>query len=260
MSARSTKAWRITGVLTVVFVVVMGGAQTLALVARQSRTEQQTFVTAVHKLQLATSSASVRIRPGVEGRVVVRKNLDWTVSEPRVRADVVGDTMTVGVECRRSLPFYNCGASIELEVPAGTEVAGTVTSGAVEVSDLSGAVRLDGTSGSILLHGLSGPVRARTTSGMTQGRDLSSARAEVSSTSGSVDLTFRSAPQDVKVSTGSGSVTVRVPKDSRYRINGGTGSGSSSIDPALGDAASGRSLEADVGSGSLDIGYRQDPE
>ncbi|WP_051829910.1 MULTISPECIES: DUF4097 family beta strand repeat-containing protein [Streptomyces] len=260
MSARSTKAWRITGVLAVVFVVVMGGAQTMALVARQSRTEQQTYVAAVHKLQLATSSAAVSIKPGVEGRVVVRKNLDWTVSEPRVRADVVGDTMTVGVECRRSLPFYNCGAQIELEVPADTEVSGTVTSGAVEVSDLSGAVRVDGASGSIILRRLSGPVRARTTSGMTQGTDLSSDRAEVSSTSGSVDLTFRSAPQDVRVSTGSGSVTVMVPKGSRYRINGGTGSGSRTINPALGDAASSRSLEADVGSGSLDIGYRSDPE
>ncbi|MFJ7246557.1 DUF4097 family beta strand repeat-containing protein [Kitasatospora sp. NPDC098652] len=261
MSARSTRAWRITGVIALVFVLVMGGAQTMALVARQSRTEQQVFVAEeVHKLRLATSSASVRIRPGVEGRVVLRKNLDWTVSEPRVRADVVGDTMTVGVECRRSLPFYNCGASIELEVPAGTEVAGTVTSGSVEVSDLSGAVRLDGTSGAILLHGLSGPVRARTTSGMTQGTDLSSAQAEVSSTSGSVDLTFRSAPQDVKVRATSGSVTVRVPRGNRYRINGGTGSGSINIDPALGDAASSRSLEADVGSGSLDIGYRADPE
>ncbi|MFF2149328.1 DUF4097 family beta strand repeat-containing protein [Kitasatospora sp. NPDC058190] len=258
MSARSTRAWRITGVLTVVFVVVMGGAQTLALVARQSRTEQQTYVASVHKLQLATSSASVRIKPGVEGRVVVRKNLDWTVSEPRVRADVVGDTMTVGVQCRRSLPFYNCGASIELEVPAGTEVSGSVTSGAVEVSDLSGGVQLDGTSGSIILRRLSGPVRARTTSGMTQGTDLSSDRAEVSSTSGAVDLTFLSAPQDVKVSTGSGSVTMLMPKGSRYRINGGTDSGSSNINPALGDAASSRSLEADVGSGSLDIGYRSD--
>ncbi|MBD0691398.1 DUF4097 family beta strand repeat-containing protein [Streptomyces sp. CBMA123] len=258
MSARATRAWRLTGVLTVVFVVVMGAAQTLALAARQSRSEQQTYVASVHRLQLATSSASVRIKPGVADRVVVRKSLDWTVSEPRVSADVVGDTMTVGVACRRSLPFYNCGASIELEVPPGTAVSGSVTSGSVEVTDLSGEVQLDGTSGAITLRRLSGPVRARTTSGMTQGTDLSSARADVASTSGAVDLTFRSAPQDVRVSTGSGSVTMSMPKGSRYRINGGTGSGSSSIDPALGDAASSSTLEADVGSGSLDIGYRSD--
>ncbi|MFJ4186160.1 DUF4097 family beta strand repeat-containing protein [Kitasatospora sp. NPDC089509] len=258
MSARATRAWRLAGVLTVVFVVVMGGAQTLALVARQSRTEQQTYVNDVRRLQLATGSASVRIRPGVAGRVVVRENLDWTVSEPKVRADVVGDTMTVGVECRRSLPFYNCGAQVELEVPADTAVSGSMTSGSVEVSDLTGEVRLDGTSGSILLSRLSGPVHARTTSGMTQGTDLSGSRADVSSTSGAVDLSFRSAPQDVRVSARSGSVTLALPRGSHYRISGGTGSGSSTIDPALGDAASADSLEAEVGSGSLDIGYRSD--
>ncbi|MFD8702543.1 DUF4097 family beta strand repeat-containing protein [Kitasatospora sp. NPDC059648] len=256
MSARAVRAWRLTGVLTVVSVVVMGGAQTLALVARQDRTEQETYTAAVHRLRLSTGSAAVKITAGAENRVVMRKNLDWTVSEPQVRADIAGDTMTVGVTCRRSLPFYNCGASIELEVPAGTEVTGSVTSGAVEVRDLTGEVRLDGTSGEISLLRLTGPVHAHATSGQVRGEELASARVDVASTSGAVDLTFASAPHDVTLSTVSGAVTVSVPKDSRYRINSRTGSGESDIDAALGDAASSNTLEADVGSGSLRIGYR----
>ncbi|MER6302610.1 DUF4097 family beta strand repeat-containing protein [Kitasatospora sp. NPDC001539] len=260
MSARAVRAWRLTGVLTVVFVVVMGGAQTLALVARQERIEQETYTTPVHRLELATTSAAVRITAGAQGRVVVRKNLDWTVSEPQVRADVAGDTMTVGVTCRRSLPFYNCGASIELEVPAGTAVSGSLTSGAVEVTGLTGEVRLNSTSGAIRLRRLSGPVVADTTSGLVQGTDLASARADVASTSGAVDLAFTSAPHDVRVSTVSGGVTMAVPRGSHYRIDSRAGSGDSDIDPALGDAASTNSLEAEVGSGSLRIGYRSGSE
>ncbi|MFI9320504.1 DUF4097 family beta strand repeat-containing protein [Kitasatospora aureofaciens] len=256
MSARAAKAWRLTGVLTVVFVVVMGGAQALAVVARQDRTEQQTYTASIHKLQLSTSSAAVKIKAGAEDRVVMRKNLDWTVSEPQVRADFVGDTMTVGVTCRRSLPFFNCGASIELEVPAGTSVSGSVTSGAVEVKDLTGEVRLDGTSGAITLRRLTGPVYAHATSGQVEGEDLASDRVDAASTSGAVDLTFSSTPQDVKVRTVSGGVTVSVPKGSHYRINGRTGSGDSNIDAALGDAASTNTLDTEVGSGSLWIGYR----
>jgi hypothetical protein len=82
----------------------------------------------------------------------------------------------------------------------------------------------------------------------------------VGSDSGAVDLTFASVPQGVTVSTGSGAVTVVVPRGSHYRISGRTGSGSSSIDPALGDAASPNSLVAEVGSGALQIGYARGGE
>ncbi|MGA5822040.1 DUF4097 family beta strand repeat-containing protein [Kitasatospora sp. NPDC094028] len=256
--ARSGRAWRITGALIVVFVLVMGGGQTLALVAKQERTEQTTYPNAIHKLELSTGSASVRIEAGAEGAVVLRKNIDWTVSEPHVRADVVGDTMTLAVECHRSAPFFNCGASVQLEVPPGTAVSGSVTSGAVEVSGLTGEVRLDGASGAISLRRVSGPVHAHTVSGMVEGHDLAGSRVDVASVSGAVDLSFAAAPQDVKVSTTSGAVSMYLPKGSHYRVNGRTGSGSSSIDAALGDPTSPNSLEADVDSGSLDIGYRSD--
>lgn len=255
-TSRAARIWRITGVVTVAFVLLMGAGQTLAVVAKQTRTENTEFPNAVHKLQLVTGSASVRVKPGVEGRVLLTKRLDWTVSEPKVRAVVdAAGVMSVDVQCRRQLPFYNCGAQIELEVPAGTEITGRVTSGSVELSDLTGPVELDGDSGSINLTRLTGEVRARTGSGMVQGDGLRSSRVKVSSGSGAVQLDFATAPTDVNVSTNSGSATMYLPRGSHYRVSGRTGSGSSQIDASLGDASSPNSLTAEVGSGALQIGY-----
>ncbi|MFI6155949.1 DUF4097 family beta strand repeat-containing protein [Kitasatospora sp. NPDC051170] len=255
-TARIDRIWRITGLATVLFVLVMGGGQTLAVVARQERTENTVYPVAVHRIQLVTGSSSVRVKPGSDGRVLLTKRLDWTVSEPKVKAEVdAAGVMTVNVQCRRELPFYNCGAQIDLEVPPGVEVGGLVTSGSVELEDLTGPVDLEGTSGAIGLDRLTGPVHAKTSSGMVQGTGLGSGTVEATSDSGSVQLDFATAPADVRVKTNSGSATVTVPKGSHYRISGRTGSGSSQIDASLGDAASSNSLVAEVGSGSLQIGY-----
>ncbi|MGW2252059.1 DUF4097 family beta strand repeat-containing protein [Kitasatospora sp. NPDC001660] len=252
-----TALWRITGALAAAFVVIMGASQTWGTVARRETTTQKAYDhVVVHKLQLATGSAAVQVRAGREGRVVVRKSLNYTFREPQVSTAFEGDVLVVGVSCRRPLPFSGCGAEIELEVPSGTEVAGSVDSGSVDVADLSGEVRLDATSGALYLRRLSGEVHTRTTSGMVQGTELTSARVEASTDSGSVDLDFARAPHAVDVSTTSGSASMALPKGSQYAFSGQAGSGSRSVDPNLANAASPDSIRASVASGSLRIGYR----
>ncbi|MQS12124.1 DUF4097 domain-containing protein [Streptomyces kaniharaensis] len=255
-AVRGRKAWRITGTLAIVFVMVMGGAQTFALVAQQETSTAKSYdnVT-VHKLQLATGSASVRVRPGRENRVVVRKSLKWMTRKPDVSTAFEGDVLTVGVACRQPLPMLGCSAEIELEVPPATEVSGAVASGSVEVTDLTGDVRLDATSGALYLRRLSGEVHAQSTSGLVEGSELTSARVDARSTSGAVELGFVRVPHAVDVSTVSGSVTMTVPKDSQYRLTGTAGSGSRSIEAALGNSSSPDSIRASVESGSLRIVY-----
>ncbi|MFD7906530.1 DUF4097 family beta strand repeat-containing protein [Kitasatospora sp. NPDC059722] len=251
--------WRIIGSLSLAFLLVTAVSQTLGLVARQQKTEQKTYDhVVVRKLQLATGSASVQVRAGKDDRVVVRRNLNYTFRAPQVSTVIEGDVLVVGVSCRQPLPFLSCGAEIELEVPQGTGVTGSVDSGSVDVADLSGEVRLDATSGALYLRRLSGEVHTRTTSGMVQGTELGSGRVEASSTSGSVELDFVRAPHAVDVSTTSGSATMTLPKGSRYAFSGQVGSGSRSVDPNLSDASSPDSLRASVASGSLRIGYRED--
>ncbi|MFJ9771880.1 DUF4097 family beta strand repeat-containing protein [Kitasatospora sp. NPDC101157] len=249
------KAWRVTGTLAVVLVMLAAGLQTWSLVVHQQTTSTKPYDVVIHQLRLETGSAAVRVHAGREGHVVVTQRLDWTVRKPVVSSTVVGDVLTVGMRCRQVLPFsdFGCGAEIELEVPAATEVTGSVGSGAVSVEGLSGSVRMELTSGQLSLVDTSGEVWARSTSGELLGTALRAQRVTAATGSGSVELHFAKAPHAVDARATSGSVTVSVPRNSRYAFSSEVGSGSGQIDPALADATSPDTIHAEVTSGSLAV-------
>ncbi|MBV2153886.1 DUF4097 family beta strand repeat-containing protein [Kitasatospora sp. SUK 42] len=250
------KAWRVTGTLAVVLVMLVAGLQTWSLMVQQQTSSARAYDVAVHRVELETGSASVRLRAGREGHVAVRERLDWMMRKPVVSTTFADGVLTVGMRCRQVLPFadFGCGAEIELEVPAAAEVTGSVSSGSVSVEGLSGSVRLQLTSGELSLVDTSGEVWAQATSGQVRGSNLSAPRVTTRATSGAVELSFAKAPHTVDVRATSGSVIMAVPKDSRYAFSTDVGSGSGRIDPVLADSSSPDTIRAEVTSGSLDIG------
>ncbi|MEU9045880.1 MULTISPECIES: DUF4097 family beta strand repeat-containing protein [unclassified Kitasatospora] len=250
------KAWRVTGTLAAVLVMAVGGLQTWATAAQQQSNSTRSYddVT-IHRLTLETGSASVKVRVGRESRVVVHQRLDWMVRKPVVSTVLADGVVTVGVHCRQILPVADvgCGADLELEVPAATEVTGSVDSGSVQVEGLSGNVDLRLTSGELLLVDTSGDVKAHATSGLIQSADLSARRVEAQTTSGSMELHFAKAPQQVDTRSTSGSLTMTLPKGSRYAFSSDIGSGSGRIDPQLADSGSPNRIHATVTSGSITI-------
>ncbi|MFF2076442.1 DUF4097 family beta strand repeat-containing protein [Kitasatospora sp. NPDC058162] len=250
------KVWRVTGTLAVVLVMLAAGLQTWSAVVQQRTTTSKSYPVLIHRVRLETGSASVRVFAGGEGQVVVRQRLDWMVRKPVVSAVFDGDVLTVGMHCRQVLPLadFGCGAQIDLEVPAATEVTGSVTSGSISVDGLSGSVRMELTSGVLQLADTSGEVWARATSGLVQASDLSAPRVTARTTSGSVELVFAKAPHAVDVGATSGSVNMTVPKGSRYALSSDVGSGSGRIDPVLEDSTSSDTIHTEVTSGSVTIG------
>ncbi|MET8622899.1 DUF4097 family beta strand repeat-containing protein [Kitasatospora sp. NPDC004669] len=253
------KPWRVTGTLAIVLVMLGAGLQTWSVVAQQRTSTTRAYDVAVHQVRLETGSAQVRVHPGREGHVVVHQRLDWMVRKPVVSTTIVDGVLTVGMHCRLVLPFadFGCGAEIELEVPAATEVTGSVSSGSVYVEGLSGSVRMELTSGELLMVDTSGEVWARATSGVVQGTNLSAQKVDARTTSGSVELTFAKAPHEVDARAVSGSVNMVLPKDSGYTFSTDIGSGSGQIDPALADSNSRNSVHTQVASGSVTISSAQ---
>ncbi|SOB84298.1 DUF4097 family beta strand repeat-containing protein [Streptomyces sp. 1331.2] len=254
-TAGTAKAWRVTGTLAIALVMVAGAGQTWSIVAQQQKSSTRQFDGPIHRLRLETGSASVRVRAGREDHVVVHQRLDWMGREPEVSLTPVGDQLTVGLHCRLILPALDlgCGAEIEVEVPAATQVSGAVSSGSVQVEGMSGNVDVRLTSGQLMLVDTSGDVTAHTTSGMIQGTNLSSRRVTAETTSGSMELNFTKPPQQVETRATSGSVNMTLPRGSRYAFTGETGSGSGGIDPQLTDSASPNRIHATVTSGSVSI-------
>ncbi|MEV0531795.1 DUF4097 family beta strand repeat-containing protein [Kitasatospora sp. NPDC050463] len=253
---RGGRGWQVTGTLALAFVVVFGAVQTWAMVVQQKAVSEHSYQVPVTRVELDTGTAAVRIRPGAPGRVLVKQFLDWTVRKPTVSTVFEGDVLTVRMRCNQLLPAVDvgCDALIDLEVPAATSVSGGGTSGSMEVRDLTGDVRLSATSGAIRLSGLSGQVYARTTSGQVAADGLGSTRVEARAFSGEIRLGFVRPPHLVDVGATSGSVSLVLPKGSRYAFdyNGGVG-GERHIDPELGDTASADTVRVVTTSGEVRI-------
>ncbi|MFI2237506.1 DUF4097 family beta strand repeat-containing protein [Streptomyces chrestomyceticus] len=136
-------------------------------------------------------------------------------------------------------------AVVSVTVPAATRVeVGTVGASAV-LSGISGRTELRGVSGDSTLVGLTGPVRAETVSGGVEGQavtgDLSfhsvsgdltllegsggSVRAESVSGDLALDLDPAAAGADVRLTTVSGEVAIRLPAPGDTRVEANTTSG-----------------------------------
>ncbi|MFE2496194.1 DUF4097 domain-containing protein [Streptomyces scopuliridis] len=171
-----------------------------------------------------------------------------------------GSTLTVAYE---DLPWkgflkwldpkgWHRSAVVSVAVPAGTEVeVGVVGAGAV-VSGVRGRTDVRGVSGDTALVGLSGEVRADTVSGNVEAQavtgnlrfqsvsgDLtviegagSSVRADSVSGDMVVDLDPAGAPTDIKLTTVSGEIAIRLPHpmDARVEVNTASGAVSNAFD------------------------------
>jgi hypothetical protein len=155
--------------------------------------------------------------------------------------------------------FEDCGASLTVYVPAGTEVRADVGSGSVEAVGLTGPLHLAATSGMVTMAHVSGPLWAQATSGAITARTgVDSRLVTAAVTSGWLDLGFDSAPERLTVGVGSGDGQVTVPAGTQYRMTSSGGPGLLRTASGLANARSGRLILASVGAGSLRISYPGD--
>ncbi|MFJ8430523.1 DUF4097 family beta strand repeat-containing protein [Kitasatospora sp. NPDC094019] len=252
------RIWRVLGTLALVVVMLTGAVQTWAMAVRQQTRSEHTYGIAVTKVRLDTGRATVRIRPGQEGRVVVRQFLNWMVRKPVVSAMFDQDELDVRMFCNQVFAARDigCGAVIELELPPAVAVTGRQSSGSIDIAGVSGGIDLVSTSGEVRLADVSGPLTVRTTSGSVHGRRLTSPRADAATTSGSVELGFVTEPSAVDIGVTSGSVSLGLPRGSRYDFEGGTAP-RGGIDPSLADSSSPHKVRISVSSGSVEV-YSRD--
>lgn len=217
---------------------------------------------------------------GRRSRTTVRVRDDGTFNDSRHQS---GDR----VEVRGSGSGLEAWADLEVQVPAGKDVAVYVAvgkaeargvssklrldtgSGAVHASDIEGALTVDTGSGSVTIDGVKGDLSVDTGSGSVElrnvagetalvdtgsggvrGGDIRVSSLKVDTGSGSIELDAVAAP-DVILDTGSGGVDVTLLKDVD-RLDVDTGSGGVTI-RAPQDL--GAEVELETGSGSFDLGF-----
>ncbi|MFJ1992724.1 DUF4097 family beta strand repeat-containing protein [Streptomyces asiaticus] len=174
------------------------------------------------------------------------------IDGPPLKVTHIDGTLSVGYDdlprkgFRKWLGHYTRTAHVTLTVPVGTSATVGVVGGSAVVSGLSGRAELHGVSGDFTLLGLTGPVRADTVSGRVEAQavtgdlrfhsvsgDLTviegsgpSVRAE--SVSGDMVLDLAPAPKcsDIRLTTVSGEIAIRLPHPTDAEVEANTASGS----------------------------------
>ncbi|WP_433150484.1 DUF4097 family beta strand repeat-containing protein [Actinomadura nitritigenes] len=213
---------------------------------------------AIKELRVEAGSAEVSIGTGADGRARVFKRLKWVLRKPVVTESLHGDVLAIAVRCPGAASLYGgweCGADIDVQVPAGVRVSAASGSGEITVRGVNGDLDLRTGSGEISVVGSHGALRARVGSGTIRGTRLASADTEAVVGAGELDLRYAEPPRTVDVSADAGSVKIIVPAGSHYRVQGWTGSGDTHLNRALVDDRSDRSISVRSGSGSSYLDY-----
>ncbi|MDH6118672.1 DUF4097 family beta strand repeat-containing protein [Kitasatospora sp. GAS204B] len=251
---RERRIWRSIGTLSGVLVVLVGAGQTWSGLVRQSAVRPASYPSGVTALELDVQNASVSVTATDKDHVTVQQVEHWTVSRPVVTRTVVDNTLRISARCPQVLGISepSCSVGLDIGAPLATAVTLTSSSGDTRIRGLAGDLSLRSYSGSIQLDDVSGRIAARLTSGSISGTNISSAEVQAAVTSGSVDLGFAAPPRSTALNCSSGSLTVRLPPGSTYRLNV---AGPSDVNPALNDPTSPNSIVATCGSGHTGLGY-----
>jgi hypothetical protein len=251
----------ITGLL-----IILGALNLFQLMSgRSTTTMHRTFTSSVSTMTISTDAADVRLVAGAADVITV----DRRVSTPHGRTvdqpSLDGQSLHLPSHCNGSHVGWLllCSVSYVVHVPEGLDLTVHAGSGDVTVgSTNSSRLAVDVGSGDVRLTRVSSPdVTAETGSGDVDITGLVSSTVVVKTGSGDVHLGFGRAPQDsVEANTGSGDLTISVPRDqTQYLVQGKTGSGDYDNQiSTLGQSTAGAaapSITAETGSGDLTIRY-----
>jgi hypothetical protein len=193
-------------------------------------------------------SGQLTVRPGRAGRLGITGIARYTLVRSRVSWQTGPSGVAVRSSCRWQVTGP-CTFNYTVAVPGGTAARVTDGSGDVTAEGLTGQLTLESGSGDLALWSLSAGVKANTGSGDINGSGLTgpSVLAEsgsgdvhltgvgspgvtVSDGSGDVNLTFTRVPGHVRITVGSGNVSVVLPKGgTAYQVNATTGSGATTV-------------------------------
>ena len=218
-------------------VLLVAGA-TFGVVAgffRQSRTETKVYA-GVTALSVSATTGSVTVHAGAPGgQVTVTRHLTWSFGTAGSAETLAGGRLTAQADCEATLGLGLCSVDYDLVVPPDLPLTLETHTGTIEVD------------------GVAGDLHASTHTGSVDLRGLLSRRVEASTSTGSVEVHFVTAPDDVRADTSTGSVEVVLPAGpTTYAVSASTSTGSTDVNVPV-DPASAHRITAHTSTGSVEV-------
>jgi hypothetical protein len=196
------------------------------------RTERSLVSSAVGTLIVRGSVSAVSITGANRSTVSITAHLEYRGDAPVITRRVTGRRLDLGYTCpSRS---RDCGVSFDLTVPRG--IGATVRVGV----------------GQIRLSGLSGTISAGTGIGQIQASGMSVPQIALTTGTGMISAEFAAPPQQVYAHSGIGSVAIRVPSGTAYRVTASTQIGSVRVSVPRA-AASSHVIRATTNTGTVTV-------
>lgn len=269
---RPAHAWFVVGAVLGGLMILQAAVSFAGLLARHIDTIS-IAAPAAHRLVVHSSSGNVTVTGTDRTDIAGTARRTWSFAQPQITTKHVGDTLELGVSCGWNISGY-CGASFDLQVPAGTTVelhtsSGDVVatglradatlsadSGRVSATDVVGTVTAGTSSGDVVIRNVTGDLALSADSGHVDVADASASRVTAHSSSGDIDLALAADPQTVDAHADSGHVAVLLPDTAgvAYKLDlhadSGTTSGQVRTDPS-----SPRTITASTSSGDVSVAY-----
>ncbi|WP_020390305.1 DUF4097 family beta strand repeat-containing protein [Kribbella catacumbae] len=235
--------------------LILGGVYwALTSLTENTKTSEQTYPVVGTSLSIETRSANLQVQSGDVSQITVHRRIERNAlgSDPKEKYE------DGKLEIRDSgcgFLSFGCDTEYVVTVPRDLSVTIDSSSGDLKVAGLSGSTTLKSSSGGIEARQISGDLSLESSSGDLEATDLSSGSVTGKSSSGSIQLFFRTAPTKVQLESSSGDVSVRLPAgEESYKVEADTSSGDENTTVKT-DPAATRTIKVETSSGDATVMY-----
>lgn len=247
---------RVTVPITVGVIGVLVAGCGIA-VGPQTQHEEHTYeMSGINTVEVAAHTGRVEVVGADTAAVSVQELLSYSNehNRPKPERPVTNGVLSLRFRCPSgfTLGTRSCGVSYQVTVPRGTAVRVRTDTGSIRLAGLAGTVRADTDVGRVVAKDIRGPQLDVVTSvGSIQATDLRTPRLTARSDSGSLDLDWSGAPEQVTAETDVGSIRLLLP-DVAYAVTATTDNGAKQIG-VIQDPAASRHITARTDSGSITV-------
>lgn len=209
-----------------------------------SFSDDGTITAAINRIDVNSTAGSVTVEIGT-GPTTVHRDVQYGSTKPGGTTSVSGHTLNLS-SCGNG-----CSVDYRIRVPAGTSVAGSVSSGSLTLTSVA-SVNVRSDSGNITVDNVTGDINADASAGSI---DIGNAGGNVHAATESGDVTVSTATaRDVDAQTSSGAIRLSVAPGA-YRVTASTGSGNADV--TVPNSPNGQhTLHARTDSGNIHISSR----
>ena len=217
--------------------------------ALQHRTHRYLVSGHVRTLVVNAHVGRVHVTGSDSSKIAVTEQISFRHTVPVTTHRSAAGTLTLDSNCPA---LESCSVGYDITVPRAMTVRVSDNVGTIQLQSLSGQVTAHTNAGNIDLGSVSGPVVATGHAGEIRGHNVSSARATLRLSAGTIDVTFSAAPATITAATSVGQVTLRVPGSVPYAVHTSVSTGSTQVSVPR-SAASPHVITASTRTGSITI-------